>query len=163
MSSKSDLTEQRLNSLITGRQAARASLPLTLSASFQTVPGLSLALAAAEYQVDALLMLNPSVSGGTPAYQYNGSGGLALSHGRLVIAEYFATGNITGDWGADAALPFALTSASVVGAGLVDRFVTFSGVLQVSTPGTLNFQAKLSSGSGSMVQWGSFCKARLLT
>lgn len=158
-SDKSYATEQRLAALIASHQTVTASGPLTLSASFQTVPGLSVDLVAGEYHVRAQIMLNPSVSGGFPAYQYSGSGGLAFSHGRLVITELFPVGTITMDWGADAALPFALTSGSSVGGGLVDRLATFDGYLNVSTPGTLNIQAKLSAGSGSMVQFGSYLEA----
>ena len=155
--------EQRLNALVAARRTFTASSPLTLSASYQTVPGLAAALDAAEYHVRAQILVNPTVSGGTPSYQYNGSGGLALSHGRLTITELYAVSNVSADYAGDAALPAALTSVGSVGAGLLNRLVTFDGYLNVTTAGTLNIQAKLSSGSGSIVQYGSYLETGLLS
>jgi len=152
----------RIDALVASRRTFTASGPLTLSASMQTIPGLSADLVVGEYHVRAQLMLNPASGTGIPTYQYAGSGGLALSHGRLTICEMFQLANTMVDWGADAALPTFLAGPAI-GASLFDRLITMDGYLNVSNAGTLNIQAKLSSGTGSMVQFGSYLEVEQLS
>ena len=143
------------NAYNTGRMTAIPGSATSLTSSYQTV--VSAPLGTGGYRIRAQLLLNPSVSGGTPSYQYAAASGLVLSHGRLACLEvYMAAAMGVGDWVGDGTMPGAFTSANSVGAGLNDRIVTFDGYLVVSTAGTLNVQAKLSSGSASIVQYGTY-------
>ena len=153
------------NAYNTGRLTFIPSSALTMSASFQTVAGLSAPLAIGTWRVRSQILVNPTVGGGTPAYQYSGSGGLALSHGRLTITELYAANQVgIADWGGDGTLPTALTSAGAFGTPTpVDRIVIFDGYLIVSTGGTLNIQAKVSSGTCSIALYGSYLEIMPVT
>lgn len=148
------------NAYNTGRFTSIPANAVSLTSAYQTVCSSPLGLGS--YRIRSQLLLNPSVSGGTPSYQFAGSGGLALSHGRIAISEIFVstTGGPSpvqvADWNSDGTLPGSQTSNLAIGASLTDRLICYDGYIVVSTAGTLLIQAKLSSGSASVLQYGTY-------
>jgi hypothetical protein len=153
--------EQRLNNHIgTHRAIQTATQSNSLATSFSGV-GCAIDLAAgASYQFRGLLLCTFTASGGTMTYRLHPTNGLAASSFRAILVEFVnAQGPVTDK---NSALDGTLTG-SVVGTGLSDRYAMLEGFITVSTAGTMATQGALSSGSGTMIQSGSYLEVTQVT
>jgi len=111
------------------------------------------------YVVQGALLINAQSSGGTLSYRANPAGGLAAAASRIAWAELNGT-----SVGVVAMNGIGNTiTGSTIGGGLADRLVWFTGTVQPATPGTLNIQAALSSGSATAYSVGSHVDAWKIT
>lgn len=140
------------NAYNTGRLTLPSTGALTLTSSLQTVPGLSASLAAGTYVFDGLLLISVTTGGGTMTYEGTCAAGLTFSDGRISFTELVSNAPVAGAEYNTFATQIAMTNAL----GTANRLTYVKGWGVVSVAGTLNIQAKLSSGSASILQYGTF-------
>jgi len=153
--------EQRLNQHIsTHRAIVEANQSNSLGTGFGGV-GCTIDLAAGmQYQFRAMLLCTFTVSGGTMTYRMHPTNGLTSTSFRSVVVEFVSTQAPVND--KTTALDGVMTG-SVVGGGLLDRFVMFEGSITVGVAGTIAPQAALSSGAGTILQTGSYLEVTQAT
>jgi hypothetical protein len=138
----------------TGRNTNGSTGPLSLTTSFQTVPGLTISLGVGTYTIHSQLLISVPGAGGTISYQATASGGLTASNGRIALVEVFG-GNTASDY---TTLGSTLTGSSPAGA--TNRVSRLEGLFVISVAGTLNIQVKqAATANATVVQYGSYLEA----
>ncbi len=139
-----------------GRQTLPASGPLTVSASMQTVPGLSASLAVGTYHVHGQLLLSVPTTGsqGLITYRLNGAGGLIASNGGASWVETHESNGV----GTSVFWPLGTTINGVApGTAGADQVVKFDGIFVVTVAGTINVQiAQAATSAISVAQFGTY-------
>src|SRR5215813_11110303 len=160
-------TEQRLNTHVTTgghRLTLPASGALTLSTSFQTIPGLTTSLAVGTWHIYArMLMTNPGTAGqGFTGWQVTGSGGLTASNGRWSVTELVTSGTVAAaDFNT---LGSPINSTVVPGTGGAPRVAEIQGLFIISVAGTISIQMKQATAAAcTVVQYGTFAEVFLVT
>jgi hypothetical protein len=142
------------NDWATGRLYQRMGSTYTITSGFAN-NGLTITLAAGEYHIRGKMLVNPSVSGGTLSFQMAGS---ATASGFRMSIVGTNTGQVSlSDW--VGAMSTALADGTAIGAGLANRVYDVDGYINISAPGTISLQIRLSSGAAIMLQNASFLEA----